>query len=62
MSDEKTAAPARVNLRTPDVMEAVQAQVEKHYRSEIVERLRSAGGVLTFGGLTIRLAKQFGFC
>jgi 4-hydroxy-3-methylbut-2-enyl diphosphate reductase len=43
-------------------MEAVQAQVEKHYRSEIVERLRSAGGVLTFGGLTIRLAKQFGFC
>ncbi len=62
MSEEKTAAPGRVNLRTPDVMEAVQAQVEKHYRSEIVERLRSAGGVLTFGGLTIRLAKQFGFC
>jgi len=62
MSEEKTAAPGRVNLRTPDVMEAVQAQVEKHYRSEIVERLRLAGGVLTFGGLTIRLAKQFGFC
>jgi 4-hydroxy-3-methylbut-2-enyl diphosphate reductase len=62
MSEEKTAAAPRVNLRTPDVMEAVQAQVEKHYRSEIVERLRSAGGVLTFGGLTIRLAKQFGFC
>ena len=62
MSEEKTAAPGRVNLRTPDVMEAVQAQVEKHYRSEIVERLRSAGGVLTFAGLTIRLAKQFGFC
>ena len=54
--------PARVNLRTPDVMAAVQAQVETHYRSEIVERLRASGGTLTHGGVTVRLAKQFGFC
>lgn len=52
----------RVNLRTPDVMAAVQAQVETHYRSEIVERLRASGGTLSSGGLTVRLAKQFGFC
>src|SRR5205085_6089243 len=57
-----TAKPARVNLRTPDVMAAVQAQVETHYRSEIVEHLRAAGGVLSVDGLTVRLAKQFGFC
>ncbi|MGB8170954.1 MAG: 4-hydroxy-3-methylbut-2-enyl diphosphate reductase [Chthoniobacteraceae bacterium] len=56
------AKPARVNLRTPDVMAAVQAQVETHYRSEIVERLRASGGTLTHGGVTVRLAKQFGFC
>ena len=57
------AAPAkRVNLRTPDVMAAVQAQVETHYRSEIVERIRSKGGTLCAEGVTIRLAKQFGFC
>ena len=56
------AKPARVNLRTPDVMVAVQAQVESHYRSEIVERLRASGGTLTQGGVTVRLAKQFGFC
>ncbi len=59
------AAPApvkRVNLRTPDVMAAVQAQVESHYRSEIVEKLRLTGGTLSFGDLTVRLAKQFGFC
>ena len=57
------AAPAkRVNLRTPDVMAAVQAQVESHYRSEVVEKLRAAGGTLTCDGLTVRLAKQFGFC
>ena len=53
---------ATVNLRTPDVMAAVQAQVESHYRSDIVDRLRSSGGTLTRGGVTIRLAKQFGFC
>jgi 4-hydroxy-3-methylbut-2-enyl diphosphate reductase len=52
----------RVNLRTPDVMTAVQAQVESHYRSEIVEKLRFSGGTLTRQGVTIKLAKQFGFC
>ena len=54
--------PTRVNLRTPDVMAAVQAQVESHYRSEIVEKLRAGGGALTCEGVTVRLAKQFGFC
>lgn len=54
--------PVRVNLRTPEVMEAVQAQVESHYHSPIVERLRAAGGVVQFGNVTVRLAKQFGFC
>jgi 4-hydroxy-3-methylbut-2-en-1-yl diphosphate reductase len=52
----------RVNLRTPDVMSHVQAQVESHYRSELVEKIRSQGGVLGVGKTTVRLAKQFGFC
>ena len=43
-------------------MAAVQAQVESHYRSEVVEKLRATGGTLTCDGLTVRLAKQFGFC
>jgi len=57
-----SAAPKRVNLRTPEVMEEVQAAVESHYHSPMVERLRAAGGVAAFGDLTVRLAKQFGFC
>ena len=57
-----TSNPPRVNLRTPDVMSHVQAQVESHYRSELVERLRAHGGVLQAGNTSIRLAKQFGFC
>ena len=43
-------------------MEAVHAQVEGHYRSEIVDGLRRRGGELTVGKVTVRLAKQFGFC
>jgi len=54
--------PARANLRTPDVMAHVQAQVESHYRSPLVETIRAQGGVLRSGQTTIRLAKQFGFC
>ena len=54
--------PTRVNIRTPEVMAQVQAQVETHYRSELVEKLRAQGGVLQAGNTTIRLAKEFGFC
>lgn len=43
-------------------MERVQAEVEGHYRSELVEEIRARGGALRVGLTTIRLAKQFGFC
>jgi len=43
-------------------MTRVQAEVESHYRSEIVERIRGQGGVLQQGQTVVRLAKQFGFC
>src|SRR5437762_4875596 len=62
MSTTATTPAKRVNLRTPDVMAAVQAQVESHYRSEVVEKLRASGGTLTRADVTIKLAKQFGFC
>lgn len=52
----------RVNVRTPEVMERVQAEVANHYESSIVEKVRALDGVLTIGNTTIRLAKQFGFC
>lgn len=52
----------RVNVRRPDVMTLVQAEVEKHYYSPIVGKLRDRGGSFTIGKTTIRLAEQFGFC
>ncbi len=57
-----SAPPRRVNVRTPEVMERVQAQVEKHYRSPLVEQLKASGGQITLGSTTVRLAKDFGFC
>jgi 4-hydroxy-3-methylbut-2-enyl diphosphate reductase len=62
MSTEVPAAPQKINLRRPDVMAAVQAQVLSHYRSDLVERIRDNGHILSAGDLTIKLAKQFGFC
>src|SRR5437867_8623302 len=63
MSTEAPAAPQKINLRRPDVMEAVQAQVLSHYRSNLVERIRAKGHVLSADGLlTVKLAKEFGFC
>ena len=65
MSASESIAPAKakkINLRTPDVMAKVQEQVESHYRSTIVEKIRSNGGILRVGDTTVLLAKQFGFC
>jgi len=62
MATETAKATPKVNLRRPDIMAAVQAQVVAHYRSELVQRLRANGGVVRAQGLTIKLAREFGFC
>jgi 4-hydroxy-3-methylbut-2-enyl diphosphate reductase len=65
MSNQAPVAPVsppKINLRRPDIMEAVQAQVLSHYRSELVDRIRARGHVLSAGGMTVKLAKEFGFC
>lgn len=61
-SRDSSGKKKRVNVRRPDVMALVQAEVEQHYRSSIVEKIRSHNGEVTIGNTTIRLAKQFGFC
>jgi 4-hydroxy-3-methylbut-2-enyl diphosphate reductase len=62
MSIQAPASPQKINLRRPDIMEAVQAQVLSHYRSSLVERIRANGNILSAGSLTVKLAKEFGFC
>jgi 4-hydroxy-3-methylbut-2-enyl diphosphate reductase len=52
----------RVNVRRPDVMERVAAEVAIHFHSTIVEKLRDKGGKMTVGNTTLLLAEQFGFC
>jgi len=43
-------------------MERVQAEVETHYRSKLVEGLRAKGSVIQIANTTVRLARDFGFC
>jgi len=62
MATEAPAAPQKVNLRRPDIMAAVQAEVLSHYRSDLVEKIRAQGHILSAGDLTVKLAKEFGFC
>src|SRR5882724_10513380 len=63
MSTEGSSVSSKkINLRRPDIMAAVQAQVLSHYRSALVERIRANGHILSAGDLTIKLAKEFGFC
>ncbi|MES2661124.1 MAG: 4-hydroxy-3-methylbut-2-enyl diphosphate reductase [Verrucomicrobiota bacterium] len=57
-----TTKKTRVNVRRPDVMERVAAEVAVHFHSLIVEKLRDRGGKMTVGNTTILLAEQFGFC
>ena len=50
-TQEMSSKRKRVNVRRPEVMALVQAEVEQHYRSLIVEKLRAHGGELTIGGV-----------
>ena len=44
-------------------MKAVEDQVQSHYRSELIEWIRQHGNELVSEGrLTVKLAKEFGFC
>ena len=54
--------PKRINVRRPDIMEKVKAEVVMHYRSELVEHLRANGCTFAYGNTGIHLAKEFGFC
>jgi 4-hydroxy-3-methylbut-2-enyl diphosphate reductase len=64
MSDDAPMPTKRphVNVRHPDVMELVTAQVTVHYHSPLVEKIRRRGGTITVGNTTVLLAEQFGFC
>ncbi len=40
----------------------IQHLLDRDYRSEVVDKVRARGNVLAAGGLTLRLADEFGFC
>ncbi|HKZ26272.1 MAG TPA: 4-hydroxy-3-methylbut-2-enyl diphosphate reductase, partial [Rubrobacteraceae bacterium] len=42
--------------------ENIQHLLNRDYRSEVVDRIRANGNVFEAGGLTLRIADEFGFC
>ena len=54
--------PKRINVRRPDIMEKVKAEVVTHYRSKLVEHIHANDCTFAYGSTAIRLAKEFGFC
>ncbi len=54
--------PKRINVRRPEIMEKVEAEVLTHYRSDLVEYIRTNGAKFAYKNTSIRLAKEFGFC
>jgi len=54
--------PKRINVRRPEIMEKVEAEVLLHYRSDLVEYIRTNGANFAYKNTSIRLAKEFGFC
>ena len=44
------------------IRDNIQHLLNRDYRSEIVDKIRAQGNVLTAGDLTLRLAGEFGFC
>jgi len=67
MSDQATDKKSvkkrkRINVRKPDVMAKVEAEVSSHYKSSVVEKIRLHNGEITISNTKIKLAQQFGFC
>jgi len=52
----------RVNVRRAEVMDLVQAEVDRHYSSALIDRFAARSGEMTIGRTTVRLARRFGFC
>ncbi len=56
---EKNVKP--VNVRRPDIMEKVRADISR-YSSSLVEGIQRNGSLLELPGMELRLASAFGFC
>src|SRR5207248_2449329 len=45
-----------------DLKQAVAAQLNENYHSELVEKIKADGFLYQAGRLTLHLAREFGFC
>ncbi len=59
-----TALPRKtaVNVRRPEIMEKVTRDIGIRYSGPLIDFIKKTGNVLKTENMTIRLARQFGFC
>lgn len=59
-----TALPRKsaVNVRRPEIMEQVTRDIGSRYSGPLIDLMKKTGNVLETENMTIRLARQFGFC
>ena len=59
---EKRNKRKRVNVRRPEIMEKVNAEVKSNFHSSLVSFLKENNQSFQLGNITLFLAKKFGFC
>jgi len=62
MATHAPFSPSKDKLAAPRILWSRSGAVLSHYRSELVDRIRARGNCTLRGGLTVKLAKEFGFC
>ncbi len=52
----------RVNVRRSEILGPVKDLIADHYKSDLVAAIQRSGNRIERGGLTVLLARRFGFC
>lgn len=52
----------RINVRRAEIMEMVEKEIQHHYNSEFINKIRENNSTLRTRSCSFYLAKEFGFC
>src|SRR3990167_6540548 len=52
----------KMNRKGFGLKDDIKTDLDRYYKSQLVEEIKAAGYSKTYGPLTIHLAKEFGFC
>ncbi|MBU6453619.1 MAG: 4-hydroxy-3-methylbut-2-enyl diphosphate reductase [Cyanobacteria bacterium REEB67] len=62
MTDSKNKTSTTYHRKGFGLKETIEVELKKVYESDLIQKLRASGNVLTQNGITVKLAEAFGFC